>query len=210
MYLPINLKGTKPHNMPRHTKKRGKQAAYRGISHHKVCLLSAIDQEDAMVFKIAGLGVETTEMVLALQHLFMNGNESNKPKLISDMKQVYRNLAKNTVREHIEIKASGYKSATGETLADINQLHSEFKQLMRRYHGVSTRHLQGYLDFFILTKQLHYQYKEQSSKHIYAFLTAIYEGNYIKRLDIFKKELPIDLYHAYGPYQYGIYSKPIH
>ena len=42
-YLSINLKGTKLENMPRYSKKkRGKQSAYRGISHHKVCVTCAI------------------------------------------------------------------------------------------------------------------------------------------------------------------------
>ena len=32
-YKSINLKGTLPQNMPKYSKKRGKQAAYRGISY---------------------------------------------------------------------------------------------------------------------------------------------------------------------------------
>lgn len=40
----INLKGTRPQNMPRYSKKRGKQAAYRGISHHKVAIICASDE----------------------------------------------------------------------------------------------------------------------------------------------------------------------
>lgn len=32
------------------------------------------------------------------------------------------------------------------------------------------------------------------------------DTNYIKSLNIFKKEFPIDLYDAYGEYHYGIYA----
>lgn len=43
-YFPINLKGTKTNNMPRYSKKRTSvNSPYRGISHHKVCVASAID-----------------------------------------------------------------------------------------------------------------------------------------------------------------------
>lgn len=36
-YFSINLKGTKPKNMPRYSKKRTSATSpYRGISHHKI------------------------------------------------------------------------------------------------------------------------------------------------------------------------------
>jgi transposase-like protein len=57
-FVPINLKGTKPGNMPRISKKRS-SSAYRGISHHKVCIMSAVDENDNMFFEIVGLGPET-------------------------------------------------------------------------------------------------------------------------------------------------------
>lgn len=51
-YLSINLKGTKLENMPRYSKKRGKQSSYRGISHHKVCVTCAIDSQDNIMMNI--------------------------------------------------------------------------------------------------------------------------------------------------------------
>lgn len=63
-YLTINLKGTKPENMPRFSKKRtSTKAPYNGISHHKVCVVSTVDEEDNLVLKIAGLGRCTTKMI---------------------------------------------------------------------------------------------------------------------------------------------------
>ena len=38
--------------MPRYSKKRGKQSAYRGISHHKVCVTCAIDSQDNIMMNI--------------------------------------------------------------------------------------------------------------------------------------------------------------
>lgn len=52
MYLSINLKGTKPHNMPRLSTKRGNRSAYRSISHHKICLISAVDSNDNMIMRV--------------------------------------------------------------------------------------------------------------------------------------------------------------
>ena len=63
-YFSINLKGTKPKNMPRYSKKRtSAKSPYRGISHHKICVVSSIDEFDNLLLKIVGLGRCTTEML---------------------------------------------------------------------------------------------------------------------------------------------------
>ena len=63
-YFSINLKGTKPKNMPRYSKKRTSTTSpYRGISHHKVCVVSSIDENDNLLLKIVGLGRCTTNML---------------------------------------------------------------------------------------------------------------------------------------------------
>ena len=42
--------------MPRYSKKRDKQAAYRGISHHKVAIVCVTDENDHMMMQVSGLG----------------------------------------------------------------------------------------------------------------------------------------------------------
>lgn len=63
MFFPINLKGTKPNKMPRMSKKRT-SSAKRGISNHKVCVFTAIDDNDHSLIEIAGLGPERIDMLL--------------------------------------------------------------------------------------------------------------------------------------------------
>ena len=43
-YKSINKNGTRPQNMLRYSNKRGEQAAYRGISYHKVAIVCAIEK----------------------------------------------------------------------------------------------------------------------------------------------------------------------
>src|SRR5699024_3144906 len=63
-YFSINLKETKKENMPRYSKKRtSKGNGIKGISHHKVCVVSSIDENDNLLLKIAGLGRCTTDML---------------------------------------------------------------------------------------------------------------------------------------------------
>lgn len=44
--ISINLKGTKKDKMPVKSKKRSMKISYRGLSHHKICIISAIDEND--------------------------------------------------------------------------------------------------------------------------------------------------------------------
>ena len=69
-YFKINLKGTKRENMPRYSKKRGNTAAYSGISHHKICVVTAIDENDHMIMNIAGLGPESSEKYASMSSRF--------------------------------------------------------------------------------------------------------------------------------------------
>lgn len=63
-YFSINLKGTKPQNMPRYSKKRtSTKSPYRGISHHKIYVVSSIDENDNLLLEIVGLGRCTTDML---------------------------------------------------------------------------------------------------------------------------------------------------
>ena len=66
-YTKINLSGTRPENMPRLSKKRGKKSpvvgefkSLRGLSHHKICIVTAIDEHDNILYRVSGLGQETT------------------------------------------------------------------------------------------------------------------------------------------------------
>ena len=63
-YLAINLKGTKKKNMPRASKKRTSHGtSKRGISSHKICATSGIDENDNIFFETAGTGSVTSEMI---------------------------------------------------------------------------------------------------------------------------------------------------
>ena len=98
--------------MPRYSKQRGKQSAYRGISHYKVCVISAVDENDQMLFQVTGLGVEIKTMINSIKP-FISKEKEHKYQLISDMKQVYKELADTTNREHIQIKSTSYTAING-------------------------------------------------------------------------------------------------
>lgn len=56
--------------MPRYSKKRGEQATYRGISHHKVAIVCAIDENDYMLMQVSSLGSESFDKYKANKEYF--------------------------------------------------------------------------------------------------------------------------------------------
>lgn len=198
IYFSINPKGTKKDKMPRYTKKRT-SSAYRGISHHKVCVVTANDGQDNMLFEISGLGVETTEMLMKLKDRF-----ENESTLVTDSKRIFDKFASEKNMKHNYIPSRCYKSDSGHSLATLNGLHSELKTWLKKFKGVSTKHLQGYLELFRYLKHLKYNIDyEKRINETYRFSIPSYTKILID--NIYNEEMPIDL-KAYSDYNYGIFA----
>lgn len=199
IYFSINLKGTKKDKMPRYPKKRT-SSAYRGISHHKVCVITATDSQDNMMFEISGLGTETTEMLMKLKDRFKDGST-----LVTDSKRSFDKFAIETNMTHNYIPSGFHKSDSGHSLATLNGLHNELKTWLKRYKGVSTKHLQGYLDLFRYLKHLKYKIDyEKRINETYCFSIPSYTTVLID--NIYNETMPINLKDAYAEYKYGIFA----
>ena len=209
-YVKINLKGTKPQNMPRISKKRGKHKGstigknLSGISHHKVCIMSAIDDNDNMLFKIAGLGPEDKDNLSEFKGYFAKGST-----LITDGKQALINFARDNmmVSDSIPVVANKqiYKTPKGNTLADVNQLHQELATLIYKKHGVSIRHLPDYLNWLVFAKKLRYTV-DGIRRRSDTYITVMKKVITLLTRTICKIDMPINLYEAYHEYHYGIFS----
>ena len=140
-YVKIKLKGTRLKNMRRISKKRGKHKTSRvfknisGISHHKVCLMTAIDENDNMLFKIAGLGVERREILDQFK-----GFIEPKSTVVIDKKRDLETFVKDCVCKLDIVTVDAFRSVLGNTLATVNQLHQELDRLLILCkHGISTQ-----------------------------------------------------------------------
>ena len=103
------------------------------------------------------------------------------------------------------IPSGAYVSPNGNTVSSVNELHAEAKNLIRQKHGVSTRHLQGYLDWIVFKKKLKYTLDMRKWKPE-AYMESMLEQIPFICRDIVKLPMPIDLYRAYGEYHYGIFA----
>ncbi len=209
-YTKINLKGTRKKDMPRLSKKRGKHKTslvskgLSGISHHKVCIVTAIDEHDNILYKVTGQGSESQATFEQYARYFKKGST-----VISDSKPCICNFAEHHSFTSEPIPVVGgrqvFTTSKGNSLGDCNELHTELKNLMRRAHGISTRHLQCYIDWLVFKKQLKYMI-ELKKRRSTTYMGLMRQPSSINTADICKQKMPIDLYRAYGEYHYGIFS----
>lgn len=152
-YKSINLKGTPTCKMPRFSKPRSSAGgSKRGISNHQVCIASAIDEYDNFFLKIVGTGPITCD----------NVEKAFKEKIddvslfITDCKSSYEKFIQERSIKLEQIKSGTYVNENGFSLANINSLHSELSTFLSVFKGVSTKHLQHYLDWFSFQKIINY------------------------------------------------------
>lgn len=186
-YTSINLKGTKKDKMPRISKKRKKHGTGKqGINHHQVCITSGVDESDNIFFEVAGTGTATTDMI---NDTVVNKIQ-NSTKVITDCKSSYERCSKDNQWNLKQVKSLGYKDEEGNNLSNINSLHSQLTNFLSGFHGVSTKHLQQYLDWFVFSKYqtYHVEYLKQVNdfeKNTITVNTSIKYDNVCNNYSIF-------------------------
>ncbi len=190
--IPINFKGMKQSNMPRHSKKR--KSASKKVN-HKVCVLGAIDETDNQYLEIVGNGEITSKKI----------EESLGPKikegttLITDCRSAYESFAKEHNLKLEQIKSTTYKNENGYTLSEINGLHSNFFGFISKFKGVSTKHLQGYIDWFVYKKYIDYTVEIINHPREILYY-AIKQKSNITIKNIYNATFPFDVDKAYADY----------
>lgn len=185
-YFSINLKGTKSNNMPRYSKKRTSTSSpYRGISHHKICVVSSIDENDNLLLKIVGLGRCTTDMLKE----FLGKKLQNAKSINADSASAYQEFCKenNLILNAIP---SGCHNNGIFNISEINGVHSQLETWLNKFKGVSTRHLQEYLDWFVYIFTMKKRFLLNRIK-TESYSNIIIDNNYIKSNDIFNIQMPI-------------------
>lgn len=198
IYRSINLKGTKPKNMPRFSKHRtSKGTSTRGISNHKVCIESAIDENDTMFFEIVGTGPITCDMVKTS----LGPKLGNVSKLITDCKNSYEGLAKEMHLNLKQVKSKCYIDEQGNNLANINSAHSGLTSFLSVFRGISTKHLQGYLDWYTFDKYLNYSFSEEQQNKTFLKISFTYSTD-LNINNAYHNHSGIDFDSVYSDYNY--------
>lgn len=190
--IPINFKGMKEETIPRFSKKR--KSASKKVN-HKVCVLGAIDENDNGYLQIVCNGeITSNDIENALGSKLNNGTT-----LITDCRSAYESFARNHNLRLEQVKSGTYKNSNGYTLSEINGLHSNFFNFFSRFRGVSTKHLQGYIDWFIYKKYI--DYTVEIINHPTDLLYySIKQKKSITIKDIYNTPFPFNINDAYADY----------
>ena len=140
VFFAYSYKGTKPVNMPRPSRKRGKQVKKRGISKEQVCAATALDRQGNLIIELLCTGRMTSE---ELKSLYTN-RIGEYSILCTDSHKSYMQFAEDMGLEHKRIKMGKHKEDIYH-IQHINSLHSNLKRWIRRFNGVATKSLDNYM-----------------------------------------------------------------
>lgn len=192
-YFRISFKGTRHKKMPREPRKSGSQDLTIGISKEQVCVLIAKDSYDHIIMKIVGNGPASTVMIEKGM-----GNQVQKGSLlITDSKSSYIKFAKDHSLILKQIPAGKHTVDGIYNLGEINALMNDLGSFLKKYNGISTRHLQQYLDLFRFRKIFQYTLEYiKRNKEAYKF--CIIQFSTLTSSEIFSTEMPVDVKSIYG------------
>jgi transposase-like protein len=145
-FLPESFKGNHKKSgfkMPRESRKRGKQVKKRGISREQICIATAIDRKNNIIFEMVNKGrIKTSD----LERLFKDRLDS-KSLVCTDSHPSYNRFLKEYASEHIKIASGKHKNGVYH-ISHVNSIHSKFKKWVARFNGVATKYLPNYLHWF--------------------------------------------------------------
>lgn len=150
-FILFSEKGKK--GLSRKGRKRGSKAKKRGISNEQVAVIVTADRAGQHEMSVATLGrIKKSDIEKSI-----GGRICNKTVLCSDSHVSYKGFALDNSLEHHAIRADlkQYVKDKVYHVQHVNSLHNKLKKwLNERFWGVSTKHLQQYLNWFRLKEML--------------------------------------------------------
>ena len=144
-FILFSEKGKK--NLSRKGRKRGGKAKKRGISNEQVAVIVTADRAGQHEMSVATFGrIKKSDIEKSI-----GGRICNKTVLCSDSHVSYKGFALDNSLEHHAIRADlkQYVKDKVYHVQHVNSLHNKLKKwLNEQFWGVSTKHLQQYLNWF--------------------------------------------------------------
>lgn len=130
----------------REPRKRGGAASKRGISNEQVCVLVGRDRDKNTQARVVGWG----QMSNKRAEITLSECAGGVTALCTDSASAYRNFAKNHEIPHYAMNTSKrVRTIKGiYHIQNVNSYHSRLRKWMERFNGVSTKHMNNYLEWF--------------------------------------------------------------
>lgn len=139
-----NHTGSRGFTMPRPAHKRGNAVHTRGLSSEKVCVPCAVNDSGLAYAEPAKLGKVSSDCILrTFRHIISPG-----AVLCTDREKAYLAFARQQGLELVQMDTDHTMTEKdGKTygVQKVNAYHRGLKDFIRRFHGVSTKHLGSYI-----------------------------------------------------------------
>jgi transposase-like protein len=129
--------------MPRKAHKRGGGAKTSGISKEYVCVATALDRNKNIILEMTNMGRIS---IKDLKRLY-DAHIEQGSIICTDSHRSYPKFANQLNLTHVKLKG-GKKKEDIYHLQNVNSLHSHLKRWIRKFNGVSTKHLSNYLGWY--------------------------------------------------------------
>ena len=144
-FFPLSFKGNHKafarKEASRAPRKRGGEVHTRGLSKELVCVPCAVDRNHRSISRIACMGACSAKALSAA----LDGKIKQGSILCADDNAIYRKFAAGNLLNLVQIKG-GRKVVRGQFhIQHLNSYHSMMKKFMRKFQGVSSKYLNGYL-----------------------------------------------------------------
>ena len=136
-----------PFELPRRPHKSGKSLHVRGVSGQQVCVLCAANDRGDVYASILGRAHGNTRLINAK----LGGLIDPGTHVATDDLRPYSVVVPGLGCEH-EVRPSKPESG-GKALGMVNEAHKRLKDFLRPFHGVCTRRLGRYLNWFMWEQQ---------------------------------------------------------
>lgn len=152
-YVPHSEKGARGLENPR---RRGSDRKQRGIGKELVCILAAIGERGGESVELAGLSRLTRDSVeTILSPLIRKQRKGGKRFFCTDGSKAFPPFVKKKglILEVIKTAEKTFITETGAHFQKVANIQMRFRKWMRRFNGVASKYLEGYLhQFRILNK----------------------------------------------------------
>jgi len=177
-YFNVSYKGnhtkSRDFTMPRPAHKRGNDVHTKGLSSEKVCVPCAVSDRGIAYAKPAKLGKVSSECIkAAFDQVISPGTV-----LCTDREKAYLALAEQKGPDLVQMDTGcciTRKEGKTPGIQRVNAYHSALKGFIRRFHGVSTKHLGNYIvwnDLIVSSQRGRRELAKQLFGHIlYARIT---------------------------------------
>ena len=201
-FLNIGFKGFKTTPRPIKGSKKNPKADILFDKDPQICVSAAADDNGGILFLVSGYGGESSDKY----QLHINRYD-DKCRIISDDSRAIRKFCKDNHFRSTPLTQGCHKTKDGKHISDVNSLHSDLKELIRKKRGVGLRHLQGYLDLIVFRRRFILSIERKLYKlRSYGYIKD--SEKLLRNCDICKIPYPISLSDIYERYHYGMFALP--